>query len=481
VFLFLSVNNGGDALARVGATAQWLQHPSLKFFFGRYLPLHFWLIGGLTFLLHDVSLAGRSLSLVLGTASLGLFWRLAWELYRTRAANLSLLVFSLYSLHIAYSTTSSSEVPYLFFVLLGLVCFFAYRRSGSVWLLALAGIGLTVAAAIRYEAWVIIFSITLLLLHSLWQTLQQGPWRMRHLGPVVLFGATGGAWPAFWMFFVWAKMGHPFYFVNEQGASVLEQLAFAQRSTWYLLGLSPGVLLLTLSPVVIAAILYALWLAIHEGAGREFFTVLIIVALVQFYEIVSGGLLPLARYTLTLGTLLAALSGHGLERLAHRFFPRAMNGFRMVVLATLVLNLATILVLSETQNRYSEKLGSISPRLRFPHQIEDVGKYLRPRLGPDDAVVIDNYNDDSNIVAAAAGLPLLPGDRAYLARSQTCSALESYIKAKHPGYLVYSDSGTLRPCLPLPQGRSTPTSFAGMEFRCVLENETYRVYEIKYQ
>jgi hypothetical protein len=35
-------------------------------------------------------------------------------------------------------------------------------------------------------------------------------------------------------------------------------------------------------------------------------------------------------------------------------------------------------------------------------------------MTPEDAVVIDDYNVESNIVMAAAGMPLLPGKRAYI-------------------------------------------------------------------
>jgi 4-amino-4-deoxy-L-arabinose transferase-like glycosyltransferase len=479
LFFFISANNGGDALARAAWTTAWVQHPTLKFFFGRYLPLHFWMMGGLTLLLRDPTLAGRLLSLALGIASLWLLWVLTRALYDSEAANLSLFVFSLYSLHIAYSTTSSSEAPYLCFVLAGLACFFVYRRSNSLWLLALGGIALSVAAAIRYEAWVIIFALALVLSHSVWQQLRKRDARGQ-LNPLILFGFTAGAWPGFWMLYVWAKMGRPFYFVNEQSASVKDQLAFAHRSALYLVTLSPGVIILTLSPVVIAGSLYALLLALREQSGREFSAVLIIFGLVQSYSIVFGSLLPLARYTLTLGTFLAMVSGYGLERMAKWFSPRAASVFRIGVVTTVVLNLGILLSVSETRNRYSDKIASISPRLRFPSYIQDVGNYLHTRLGPNDAIVFDDYNSDSNTLGAAVGLPLLPGDRAFTESSQDCSELLSYMRTKHPRYVVYTDFGTLRHCLPLPQRCPQPVIFASMEFKCVFENKIYRVYEVKY-
>src|SRR5712692_8467881 len=126
---YFSTNIGGDARERVFLSADWLQHPTLKFIFGVYPPGHFWLIGASTLLVHDVVVAG--LSLGLGIASLLLFWRLARILYGDAAGLLSLAVSCLYSMHIAYSATSSSEVSYLFFLLLAMFFFFSYLQSGT--------------------------------------------------------------------------------------------------------------------------------------------------------------------------------------------------------------------------------------------------------------------------------------------------------------------------------------------------------------
>ena len=480
LFFFISVNNGGDALERAAATAALVQHPTGKLFFGTYLPGHFWMIAGATFLLRDTTLAGRFLSLTLGIASLWLVWVLSAALYDKKAADLSLFGFSFYSLHIAYSTTSSSEVPYLCFVLAGLACFFVYRSSNSLLVLALGGAALSVAASIRYEAWVIIFALTLVLLHLVWQQIRIRDCR-RQLHSILLFGATAGSWPVFWMLYVWAKMGHPFFFVNQSSASVKEQLVSAHRSALYLLTLSPGVIVLTLSPLVVAASLYALFLRSPGHLGREFSVVLIIFGCVQSYTIVSGSLLPLARYTLSLGTLLAVVFGYGLRQMTRLFSPQAGRIVRIGVLATASVNLGILLIASERPNRYSDKFASISPRVRFPSYIQGVGDYLHKRLGVDDTIVFDNYNFDSNTLGAAAGLPLLPGDRIFTEASGDCSGLLEFMKRRQTRYVVYANSGTLEYCLPLSQPFPQPIVFAGMEFKCVFENKIYKVYEVTHK
>jgi len=138
---FLSANNGGDAWAREGITATWLSHPSLKLNFDAWLPFHFWLMGGLAAILGDnVRLAGRLLSFLAGTASLFVFYKVVRTLYNESAAQIGLTAFVLYSLGIAYSSTSSSEAVYLLFVLLGLLGYFRYRQYCSLSDLAFSGV-----------------------------------------------------------------------------------------------------------------------------------------------------------------------------------------------------------------------------------------------------------------------------------------------------------------------------------------------------
>ena len=127
-----SSNTGGDAWAREGITATWLQHPSLQLTFGPWLPFHFWLMGGFaTILGGNVRVAGRLLSLLAGTVSLFVFYKLVRTVFDDGAAQLGLVVFSLCSLDIAYSATSSSEVVYILFVILGLLGYFQLPSIGQ--------------------------------------------------------------------------------------------------------------------------------------------------------------------------------------------------------------------------------------------------------------------------------------------------------------------------------------------------------------
>lgn len=479
VFLVVSVNNGGDAVDRFAKTEQWLSEGGLKLFFGGWMPLHFWLMGGLSFVTGNVEWAGRLLSLALGCASLYLFWGTAREVYGPAAARLSLIVFSLYGIHIAYSTTSSSEVPYLFFVILGLYCFIRGRASNQLWWMAAAGLALTLGAAIRYEAWIAMAALALILIGPPSELLMFRHWVDQRLRAFLVFCFTAGLWPAFWMSYNYVHLGHPLYYVAKQQDWVRDIVAFGQTSWLYRLLVSPGTLLLTLTPVVVGAALWSVWLAWKQRKGRELAFVWLFFAAIQFYQTVSGGMWSSARFTITQGALLAALSGYGLLDLTRKW-PLLEKPLPLLVGVLMSVNLAGILLVSESRLPMSDQFSSVSPRLKYRNHIQEVGDFLRPRLQPDDALVVDDYNLESTLVLRASGLPHEPGARAFKGTVNPPETVMAYLVRMKPKYVVYADRGKLKPYLPLPQDCNSIGRVQGMEFRCVFQNKVYRVYEASY-
>lgn len=476
---FFSANAGGDAWAREALTASWLRHASLKLDFNAWLPLHFWLMGGLATILADnVQLAGRLLSLLAGTASLLIFTKLVRSLYGERAAQFGLAIFALCSLDIAYSTTSSSEATYLLFVLLGLLGFFSYRQSGSPRRLAFSGIFFSLAATTRYEAWVLIVAVGLLVAASIWKNRNFAASRIS-FQPLLLFSLTAGFGPIIIMFHNWVKFHKLLYGVSANQQWVTEQLAFSHESLAYRLLLFPGVLLLTLTPFVIIGGLHGFFLSFKTKIGTEFALLTVFFAMVQFYQIASAHEMAFARYTMTLGMLVAILSGYGLDKLGQNIFPQQQSKFRNCLVGILLLNLLIILGLSELPNRFSEKFVSVSPILRYPRRIESLAAFLRPRMNSQDNVVVDDYNSESNIVAHALGLPLPVGSRAFLAGIRPASELLGYVNNQHPHYFIYSDRGVLTPSLPLKCNSSI--SGPDADVSCLYHNDVYTIYEVRYR
>lgn len=479
-FFFLSQKNGGDAFARAAVTANWLQHPSLILDFGgpKWPPLHFWLMALVAQIVPDVLLACRLLSLIAGLVSVWLFWKLVSGLYGNSAARLSLAIFALCSLHIAYSTTSSSEETFVAFVLGGLLGVFSFRASGKHGALIAGGLSLTAAAAIRFEAWIVIFALGLIFLvgqkgrryHSL------GYWKA-----LFVYGVTSGAWPVFWTIRDWILTRHAFYALADNRASIPAQLAvFPAHGRLYELALFPGVIVLTLTPVAVAGVIYALWLSVRDGKNLDFVFLVIFFALFQFTTIATGGIIALARYTLMLGTFCALVAGYGLMELGERLFGSRRRRVLPVLFTVLVVNLALIVGLSEYPSSFEDKVRSVSPLMQFPVHIDGVGKFLRPMIRPEDRIVIDNYNEESNLLGIVVGLPLLPGDRAFLPSDRKGKDAFPYLNSYHPRFAILAERGAIGSHFGLPPACSASWIVRGMEFRCLYENEIYRIYKIDY-
>lgn len=476
----LSANSGGDAWTRVILTNYWLKHPTFKLVFHTYPPGHFWLIGLVALVFHDVVFAARLLSLVLGVLSLFLVWRLTEELFGACAGLFGLAVFVFYTTHIGYSTTSSAEVSYLFFVLLALYFFFSYySKPPDLWRLGVAGTAFSVAESIRYEAWILCFGSGLI---CLWFTLQPKagmPSVAARLSSLLAFAVTAGAWPVAWMAYCWRRFGDALYQVTDTHKRVAILLAKLPQSPLYEIALIPAVLLLSLSPFAVVAVLGGVkqWFTSRTTAAFAILTVFF--AAVQLSEIARGEVVAVARYSLTLGALLAVLSGIGFEQFGKRFWPAVSSGTLAMVVALLSINLASVLALSEIKSPVSDKIASISPRLRYVDRIAGVTSYLRDHLSPEDRVMFDDYNNESHTLAAASGIPLIYGNRAYVAGIKSSITADEYLRTQHPRFLVYSDRGVFRNWRELPS-KCEAVSDRGVSLRCVYMNSFYRIYELTY-
>jgi hypothetical protein len=477
-----SRNTGGDALTRVALTAKWLQHPTLKVIFDSYPPGHFWLIGGLALLVHDVSLAGRLLSLLFGIGSLFLVWKLAVMLYGDTAGIFSLAVMCLYTMHIAYSTTSSSEVSYLFFLLASFFMLFSYLRAEprNLWYLVFSGLSLSISESVRFEAWVFFFGMVLLLPFGrvLDSDHHGGLWsRFR---PLFVFGIAGGVWPVFMMAYCYQKFGDPMYLLNWTHVRVQQLLATQPSPVGYQLSLMPAVLLISLSPLALVAGIYGWMKSFGLCMPRVLAALALFFFVIQNYQLFRGATTVVARYALTMGTLLAIFAGYGFELFCRKLVFCRIKLAVIGVVALLSANSLAVLVMSEVPNRYADKFASVSPRLRYPTRIAEVGVYLRTHMSPNDAVVIDDYNEESNILADASSLPVLSGERAYLQSAKNAIDARQYIDEMHPRFLVYSDVGTLQTSLFLPKSCNQEAGVSGVKFRCAFANHFYRVYELTY-
>ena len=284
----------------------------------------------------------------------------------------------------------------------------------------------------------------------------------------------------FMMAYCWHRFRDPMYLVTWNRSRVISYSTLKAITRSYQLALVPSAVLISLSVFAVIGAMYGIAVSFSSRLTGLFATLTLFFGAVQVYEICTGGLLALARYTMTLGTLLAVVSGYGLQRMCERVAPKRMFVAHGVIFGLLLLNSAAVLAASEFPNRYAEKFASVSPRLRYPARVQGVGNYLRSHLGPADAVVLDGYDSESTTLADAAGLPLLAGRRAYLATSKNSVTVRDYIRVEHPRFLVYAQEGVLAGSLRLPQG-CRQWEIDEVQFSCVFAGDTYRIYELSYR
>jgi hypothetical protein len=295
---------------------------------------------------------------------------------------------------------------------------------------------------------------------------------------LLVFGISSGAWPAFWAIRSRIHTGRFFNALSTNISLVPGQLALSpEHRLLYESVLSPGVILLTLTPVAVAGALYGLWLSFRRAKCIDFAVLVVFFGLFQLAIVLTHGSLAMARYTLTLGTLCAVLAGYGLAELGQ--FLRFRSDTVLAILITVLLtNLIVIVGLSLRTSHLGDEFRSISPLMQFSTHVEGVGIFLRPQANSEDRFVIDNYNEEANLLSAVIGLPLLAGDRAFVPSNKSGVDPFPYINSYHPRFAILSARGTIGSHMALPPACSGSWRVRGVNFRCVYENEIYRVYEI---
>jgi hypothetical protein len=165
VWLLSTDNAGyGDAAARLNITQMWLYsywqvprvdylkilNPSVD-----WLPLHFYLMGLVSYVCHDLVYAPRIFTMLISVLSLLPLYRLCLLKYNRTTALIATVILAFYGMHICLSGLILSESFYLFFILW---CYYFIERyrtedNDSKWLV-LIGLCLFSCCLLRYEGWV---------------------------------------------------------------------------------------------------------------------------------------------------------------------------------------------------------------------------------------------------------------------------------------------------------------------------------------
>lgn len=275
-------------------------------------PLHYYLLGGALAVVPDQLIAPILLNVLLATGTAILLYAFTCIEFSQAGATFVALAYGLSPLVVRHSLMAVSETPFTFFVAGSLVLAALARKSDSCSYAALSGGSLTLAGALRYEAWVLIPFFYAVIswpgsvgrAHRTLTMLVAGLSRRS-----LCFLASSLVFPVFWMVGNWAHSGDPLYGINAARSWQLDVLSINEHLTLPRLVervvFFPSMVLLGPTPVISTFALLGLCLATGRERARALWLLpfggLLGVLIVQA---VTGGVLLKGRYSLVLVMML---------------------------------------------------------------------------------------------------------------------------------------------------------------------------------
>ena len=153
----LATLDTGDTAARIWLGWRWADDPFLMTS-GLWGPLHFYLIGTMLRFWPDPVWAPLAMHVAIGSLVPVIVCQWTLDLFGSRRSAIAAgLIFAFYPAAIAVSLGARAETPFMFFMGLGLIGLVrAWRPDGRYSQALLAGLAVTLASMLRYEAWLLL-------------------------------------------------------------------------------------------------------------------------------------------------------------------------------------------------------------------------------------------------------------------------------------------------------------------------------------
>jgi len=396
VFPF-SENLYGDAVSRTELAQRWLEQPHWIAHMDdgafQYGPLHLYAVGAAlaTGLVKED--AGRWVSLIFALLTVFPLYGLTRRLFGWRAAVVAVLSLAVWGMHIQMSTTAGSEVMALFLVLWVLDLFARAVEENRFGALVGSAAVLNLACAVRYDCWLLIPLLVVLLLLG-------DRDRVAAITRGVSFALVALPFPLVWMQGNERARGDPFaplhYIESFHRTWVADGVARYSEAGYRALNVLwwPGVALLTLSPLVAA---FGMWGMVHVFRTDRRRRWLVWVALAPtlyftFRSVVLLNFVPLARFTVGQVALVLPFVVPGFEA---ALAGRSAFKRRAWASAAVLVAVATPLVLGVLTFRrdggVASSLRPVAPVSTNPLPVMQLARYLRTEVGPrGGAAVLDS-------------------------------------------------------------------------------------------
>lgn len=488
-FLFLQIapNNTTDAWARYRAAVMWLQHPRQlpeATSSDAWLPLHFWLLGTVLWI-GKTEMAARIFTALLGSSTLLFYWGVVRRAFDRGVALFSTLLLASLGFHIAFSVTTGSEAPTIFFLAAGLYGWLRYATEGARRWLLLSGVALSAASLCRFESWLYPLVLTVALVDFP----ERGPkvlsWRSWRRA--VPFGLVASAGSAGWLVFSFVKWSDAFELPHRTAWLNLHfRPAILRHSLDFRLATVPVSLVVSLSPLVIGLAAMGLLRTFADGSRMKRSLAALVLTLFAFncWSAVKFDATQ-ARYTLTYSWLLIPFGFESLRWLEERWRwaarPAAWAG---ITVFFLLWQIGIIAGADSAPSSVADHLRVISPAVPLAREMRDLTKWLGENASPGKAVVLDDFNWDSPTVMRFSHLDpsrtfqITPEDYADadLLRQQ----LDSFVLRQHPQLLVCSPYGPIGSLWNVDDRETLTEQTLGIQLALRWRGEHWRVYEVSY-
>jgi len=440
-----SKNFAYDAVSRTAMAEEWSKDPF--FIFSRqqnaspqYSPLPIYLYGLGLKLVYNPQIVPRLISLFWGTLSLIPFYFLMEILYDSRNAQIASLFFCIYTLSIKSAVVASSESVFCFFLLMAIWQLYAYKSQPKKISLLLVIVFVNLAAMSRYNGWLYLPLLSLLFPENL------GKISRSEIGGIVVLIGGFLIFPLIWMISCWRVYGdflYPIHFILMDHLRVIAQVGpawFSLSNRLYLLFFWPGVLILSLTPPVALLAVRGMKKANKIRWGwHPLILAIVPLVFILFRILVSGTFFPMARFFTDSNIFLLGYAALGYEGVVDCYQERKTHwppmfwggGIILSFLALVIIGLVEIPVVSA-------KVRSVSPLVQLESTQERIATYLKKHLTEEDKVVLDRYQDWSEVeIIFYSGHPRSH----FLTRWYRVSGLLSWIKEMKPRYLITGPGG----------------------------------------
>jgi len=379
---YISINNEGDSVTRTFIAWQWMENPKL-ITYGGWGPLHFYLIAAALKVWLNPLFSPSVLHILFSVATAIPLWAFVRREWGEPGAIFVTAVFLFNPLSFRLSFLAVSEIPLLFFVALAMY-FLSRARSELVLSNPIfAGLCMTLACALRVEAWFLSF----LFAFVLW-----GQWKK-----LLLYGSFAALFPVFWIIGNALSGSDPIGYlaatkhwqidvegINEglNAARIFQRLIYFPVLVFF--GLSPIITILCIAGVIFS------W---QDRAKRLWFIPFAVMLPIYMLQTVRGIGSFQARFSLLLFLLLIPFSAAAVQRMKSKPWFRTAAILIIAVMFFSGFSRAALARIAGPSfpNPFPADLEPI-PKIR--QQTKEIARIVRDHINETDGVVLDFFVKD---------------------------------------------------------------------------------------